>query len=265
MAQRSAELVRLGSYLRDLARREDIAIVVANQVADRFSGLSGTSIGTRASVSGSQSRSVGTTPVFPRNTQSSPLARRSHHGPDLNADVLLPSSSVPEPRPTPTQSAVDAVNIPSSAITVNSAARSTYTTRDPLSLDHQQRWFTGWGDDPFPPPSLARNMKTPSLGLIWTTQIATRIALIKRPVYGRPPILDEEGGGGGEPVLKRWKRWMKVVYAPHVRPSGVGVRDCVEFEILGAGIRGVEKGKRSTGSDSADEDEDEGHDTGRPV
>ena len=38
MAQRSSELVKLGQLLRDIAREMDIAVVVANQVADRFSG-----------------------------------------------------------------------------------------------------------------------------------------------------------------------------------------------------------------------------------
>jgi DNA repair protein RAD57 len=53
-----------------------------------------------------------------------------------------------------------------------------------LSLRHQQRFFTGWGDTqqpitptvyPFRPPTL----KTPALGLVWSTQIACRIALKK--------------------------------------------------------------------------------------
>ena len=38
MAQRSSELVRLGQLLRNIAREMDVAVVVANQVADRFSG-----------------------------------------------------------------------------------------------------------------------------------------------------------------------------------------------------------------------------------
>ncbi|PYH81484.1 hypothetical protein BO82DRAFT_354513 [Aspergillus uvarum CBS 121591] len=54
-----------------------------------------------------------------------------------------------------------------------------------LSLVHQQRFFTGWGDTPqslFPgyDPGLWRSTsKTPTLGLVWSTQIACRIALKK--------------------------------------------------------------------------------------
>jgi len=97
-----------------------------------------------------------------------------------------------------------------------------------MTFDHQQRWFTGWGDDP-----LAEDLKTPSLGLIWTTQIACRIALIKSPVY-------TEGETGEERVLKRWRRWVKVVFVPWTAPSGAGVEGAVEFHITGAGIKAID-------------------------
>jgi DNA repair protein RAD57 len=127
------------------------------------------------------------------------------------------------------------------------------STMDPMSLDHQQRWFTGWGDDPHPSHLAIKNMKTPSLGLIWTTQIACRIALIKRPVFG-PGILADEENERGEPVLRKWRRWMKVVFAPHVAPSGPGLEGAVEFEIKGEGMKSVmKKGKNS---DDDDEDND---------
>lgn len=103
-----------------------------------------------------------------------------------------------------------------------------------MSLDHQQRWFTGWGDD----PHAMQNMKTPSLGLVWTTQLACRIALIKKPVYGTVLVADEENETG-EAVLRRWRRWMKVVFAPHARASGPGLRDALEFEIGGDGLKAV--------------------------
>jgi DNA repair protein RAD57 len=113
-------------------------------------------------------------------------------------------------------------------------------TSDLLSLDHQQRWFTGWGDDRHPSPLALKNMKTPSLGLTWTTQIACRIALIKRPVYG-PGLMANEESEGGEPVLRKWRRWMKVVFAPHVGATGEGLDGAVEFEIRGDGLRAVRK------------------------
>lgn len=55
--------------------------------------------------------------------------------------------------------------------------------RSLLTLDHQQRFFTGWGAHP---SSSFLNLKTPSLGLVWANQIACRIALIKEPQYGAP-------------------------------------------------------------------------------
>ena len=200
MAQRSAELVKLGQLLRDLAREHNIAVVVANQVADRFSSHEG---GGHAS------------PLASRNqgTQnSSPLAQRSRGA--------LPSSSIPGPP--------SSVPIPTST--------PLGMTYDPMSLDHQQRFFTGWGDDPDPSALSSQSLKTPSLGLIWTTQIACRVALIKSPVYGEGEPGDEEEGGRREMALKGWRRWMKVVFAPHVAGSGMGAKGAVEFEIRGPGI-----------------------------
>jgi len=204
MAQRSSELVKLGQLLRDLARDENCAVVVANQVADRFS-------------------SGGASPVLNRATQSSPLARRSV-GNIPDSSIGGPISSLATTR----------------AENEDNAVLSFTSTLDPMSLDHQQRWFTGWGDDPHPSHLTIKNMKTPSLGLIWTTQIACRIALIKRPVYG-PGIVADEENERGEPVLRKWKRWMKVVFAPHVGPSGPGLEGAVEFEIKGEGMRAVKK------------------------
>jgi DNA repair protein RAD57 len=94
-------------------------------------------------------------------------------------------------------------------------------TPDPLTLDHQQRWFTGWGDQtPFTPGHTS--LKTPSLGLVWINQIAARVTLIK----------DSQG----ENLSRRRRRWMRVVFAPWTAStSGLGV----EFEITGAGIKAV--------------------------
>lgn len=214
MAQRSSELVKLGQLLRDLARDENCAVVVANQVADRFSG-------------------GGASPVMNRATQSSPLARRSGGN--------ISDSSMGGPMST--LAGVGAELDENITVFFKS-------TMDPMSLDHQQRWFTGWGDDPYPSHLTIKNMKTPSLGLIWTTQIACRIALIKRPVYG-PGIVADEENEGGEPVLRKWRRWMKVVFAPHVPPSGPGLEGAVEFEIKGEGMRAVKKKGKS------EDDEDE--------
>lgn len=218
MAQRSSELVKLGELLRNLAREHGVAIVVANQVADRFSGSD------RGSEKGGNS---------PFKTQSSPLALRIRGGTGPPSSTGTPTSSLPGPE-------------------IVAPFRG---TPDPMSLDHQQRWFTGWGDDPNPGRLARIGQKTPSLGLIWTTQIACRIALIKRPVYGRALIADEETERG-EPILKKWRRWMKVVFAPHMKPSGPGLEGAVEFEIKADGIGAVKKDSKNKRAKLDDEDED---------
>src|SRR5271155_2762184 len=77
---RSLELVKLGQLLRDLARTESIAIVVANQVADRFTG--------------SESRRFGNSELL-RQTQSSPLVYRG--GFTNTPTTHHPSSSIAAP------------------------------------------------------------------------------------------------------------------------------------------------------------------------
>lgn len=208
MAQRSSDLVKLGELLRGLARVYGIVVVVANQVADRFSGGS----------------DRGGSSLFKRATQSSPLARRS--GP--SGGGMMSSSSNAGP-----MSSLPGAELPIAEAPFRG-------TSDPMSLDHQQRWFTGWGDDPNPSRLAEMGQKTPSLGLIWTSQIACRIALIKRPVYGAGLIADQETERG-ELVLRKWRRWMKVVFAPHVKPSGPGLMGAVEFEIRADGICAVKE------------------------
>lgn len=203
MATRSAELVRLGALLRDLARRHNIAVVVANQVADRFSS------------SPLISRSMPFRSSIAHPPPESPLASRSMPPPPIMSSN--PSSSVPFSFPDE--------NPPSYAA---------------LQLDHQQRWITGWGDD----PRAYRALKNPSLGLVWSTQIACRIALFKRPVYGRPrrlaaPLDADDDADRSEATLKSWRRWMKVVFAPHVRASGQGVNDAAEFQITMEGLKAI--------------------------
>lgn len=207
MAARSTQLVRLGSLLRDLARRHGIAVVVANQVADRFAS------------SFNLPRPLATqrgTAIPPE----SPLGSRSDHMPPPPTLSSTPSSSMPFP---PSEDGPPAPPV--------------------LQLDHQQRWFTGWGDEPRP----SKSHKTPSLGLVWSTQIACRVALIKRPVYGRPrriaaPLDAEDDDQDNGPTLRSWRRWMKVVFAPHVAPAGQGVNDAPEFQVTMAGLKSKVKG-----------------------
>ncbi|KAH6900112.1 P-loop containing nucleoside triphosphate hydrolase protein [Thelonectria olida] len=211
MAARSAELVRLGALLRDLARRHNLAVVVANQVADRFSSSAFVS-------RNPPPRSSGAVP-------ESPLASRSMPPPSSTNFSGTPSSPVP------------------------------FALQDPdgpppppaLLLDHQQRWFTGWGDD----PHSSHSLKTPSLGLVWSTQIACRIALLKRPVYGRtrqaaPLDAEDDYSDLSAPTLKAWQRWMKVVFAPHAPASGQGLEDAVEYEVTMGGLKAVPKKRQKS-------------------
>ena len=182
LATRSAQLVRLGALLRSLSRHHNCAIVVANQVADRFAPVSTTS---RASAS-------------------------------VSAGIAFSSS-------------------PASTATSSAPAPSV------LILDHQQRFFTGWGAEPSAP---SHNLKTPSLGLVWANQISCRIALVKERDYGSAGTgegeVAVEGIGGAEWSSRRWRRWMRVVFAPWVKCTGEKEKG-IEFEIWNGGVRAVVK------------------------
>jgi DNA repair protein RAD57 len=93
--------------------------------------------------------------------------------------------------------------------------------QDPLALDHQQRWFTGWGDSA-PPPGTGE--KTPTLGLAWANQIAGRVALVCESP-------DEAAPGGFR------RRWMRVVFAKWAAQTG---GRGVEFRITSDGVEGVD-------------------------
>ncbi|KEY64596.1 hypothetical protein S7711_09609 [Stachybotrys chartarum IBT 7711] len=205
MAARTTELIRLGALLRDLARRHNLAVVVANQVADRFSSSS----------------------ITPRNPTSSAAAPGSMAPPTSMPIGSSPSAQQPGPDDSPLEP-------------------------EALLLDHQQRWFTGWGDDPHGMQAL----KTPSLGLVWSTQISCRVALYKRPVYGRtrraaPLAADEyDDADSREPTLRTWRRWMKIVFAPHAKASGQGLRGALEFEVTNGGLKMVKPAKTQNKSET---------------
>ncbi|KAI7553963.1 P-loop containing nucleoside triphosphate hydrolase protein [Hortaea werneckii] len=189
-AKRSQQVAQLGALLRDIARKYNIAVVVANQVADRFTSQDqAISLSQLASQPGTQRSRPGSPP------QST--ARRPIAPPPLSQQVPLPTTS---------------------------DHSSNLSTEDPLSLDHQQCFFTGWGDNPFTHQN--QNLKTPSLGLTWTNQLSTRIALLREPVYTQPKL-------GEEIVVSSWRRTMKLVFS----------NGCAEFErrfeITEGGIRAV--------------------------
>ncbi|KAF2016635.1 P-loop containing nucleoside triphosphate hydrolase protein [Aaosphaeria arxii CBS 175.79] len=193
MAKRGTQLVRLGALFRDLARTEGVAVVVANQVADRFFKDSGytSNAASRTTSTNSQGTTSGRASPMPGHFAAS----------QTGGDVTPMGAQV-------------------------------------LSLDHQQRWTTGWGEDRF---ALPHTLKTPSLGHVWTNQIACRIALIKQPVMAtRPPVLMMADGEAydneEENHIAKWRRWFKVVFAPWTPPTD---EKGIEYEILTSGLRHV--------------------------
>ncbi|KAL3467637.1 P-loop containing nucleoside triphosphate hydrolase protein [Aspergillus heterothallicus] len=186
LSTRSGELAKLGQMLRNLAANEDIAIVVANQVSDRFEGdvpIHFPRVASDRTPMSSPSQNA--RDLFDRDSgAASPLSRQrpSEAGNlELSQHALAVPQSTPyipssSPLP-PTQD--DPQPQPDGSYLVGNPVRN-----EILSLQHQQRFFTGWGDSPQPiipnvypfrPPTL----KTPTLGLVWSTQIACRIALKK--------------------------------------------------------------------------------------
>lgn len=181
LAKRSSQLVQLGALLRDIARKFNVAVVVANQVADRFTAVEQYGQAHLASQGTQRSRPV--SPAQPTSMRSTAMSENIEGSPSALAPIL--------------------------------------STDDPLALDHQQRFFTGWGDDVH-----ALNLKTPSLGLAWTTQLATRIALHKEPIYE-----DRVYETGEDRSIRGWTRTAKVVFSAWC-PEGRAV-----FEIWEGGIK----------------------------
>ncbi|KAI9870831.1 MAG: hypothetical protein M1830_003748, partial [Pleopsidium flavum] len=239
MAKRSAELVRLGQLLRTLARTHDLAVVVANQVADRFTQV------------------------------KAPSRPSSHHMPSSPAEIMPPPPPSSSTAPlSSSQPSLAADHNRTSTPSISAAAAAAAAT--PLTLDHQQRFFTGWGDLPLSTPHTNTlttinnnnnnhtNLKTPSLGLTWTNQLACRIALLKEPVYtdtstATNTTINKQNWptneSSGEKTLIRWRRWMKVVFAPWV--AGAEGQRGVEFEITGTGLRSLHPAMEDHGVEGA--------------
>ncbi|EGS23843.1 DNA repair protein (rad57)-like protein [Thermochaetoides thermophila DSM 1495] len=275
MGARTAELVRLGMLLRELALKYDMAVVVANQVADRFPG----EVFVPPPVPLSTAHRPAKHPRL-QKVDDSPLAPRSKlpapepDTPETPANipppssVPLPSSQLLPTTPTPNPAVKNSSTLPSSStsdLKDERVQRQQQHQPAVLLLDHQQRWFTGWGDTPSSLYSTTGPLlKTPSLGLVWTTQLGMRIALFRkpRPAYGyRTPASRIDGnathaaavvardgtmgiGDDYEAVVEKeetrrvllaskgsssgnsaWRRWMKVVFASHVAESGPGVEE----------------------------------------
>lgn len=174
LAKRAHQLAETGFLLRKLAINENVAIVVANQVSDRFEST-GSALSQQPFLSGldlSQDEDSGPSSPYPQS-QTEQVAGES----------LPPSSSV-------TQSS-QVVSSPYHATEHKNFDGSYQLSAEHspfLNLAHQERFFNGWGDGPNPDSG---SLKNPALGFSWSTQIACRIAL-KKEVSSISTTMDGE-------------------------------------------------------------------------
>ncbi|KIW93020.1 uncharacterized protein Z519_06869 [Cladophialophora bantiana CBS 173.52] len=172
LADRAFELAKLGHMLRRVAIENNIAVVVTNQVSDRFDDYK----------------------TLPQS--SSPAMTSSPALPSIHAPAVV------ERR------------------------------KEAQSLDHQQRFFTGWGDEKGK-TSMQEQLKTPALGLAWANQISARIVL---KMEGER----QEYAGGNTWKDKKKNRTFSVVFAPWASPT-----DCpIQYEIAMQGVVSVTDAER---------------------
>lgn len=183
LATRSAALIRLGNTLRKIANDHNVAVVVTNQVGDRFD----------------DARTLAD--KFRLSSQAPSSSAPSSQGQESKSTPPQPEmleSDFEEPIPPATQEP--------------SPPSSSQARREELmSLDFQQRFFTGWGDDSSKP---FEQLKTPALGLTWANQINARVVL----KMDHTNTHAASASGAIWTDTKR-RRFLKVVYAPWTGPS----------------------------------------------
>ncbi|KAK2764306.1 DNA repair protein xrcc3 [Arachnomyces sp. PD_36] len=181
MASRAGKLVNLGRILRDLAVKEGLAVVVANQVLDRFDDVSdGFHVDQFIHLPPNE-KSQSASSLVPDDTETVP--NRSQTSRVCSQSV---NPSTPQFPNEPQSSAPSATPV------------TTSPSPNLLSLSHQQRFFTGWGDRPpdgaLRTEDISGGLKTPALGLLWSSQIACRIVLKKHsPLIPTTPVVDATG------------------------------------------------------------------------
>lgn len=116
--------------------------------------------------------------------------------------------------------------------------------KETQSLDHQQRFFTGWGDER-PGKEVFEQLKTPALGLAWANQISARIVLkmvSERQVYS----------GGNIWRDKKKSRTFGVVFAPWAAPTNPPVRYGIESQGIVSITRNEDEALPAMGEEHAD-------------
>lgn len=190
LAARSAALMRLGKILRQLANEHDVAVVVTNQVADRFDDARTLADKFRlSSQAPSSSPAPSQAPIQPQDTMEAEIAEQEP-----------PEPTQMQPPPSTAQAHSDEI----------------------MSLDFQQRFFTGWGDDPSKP---FQQLKTPVLGLTWANQINARVVL----KMDHTSTHAASASGAIWTDTKR-RRSMNVVFAPWIGPSEVPLAYTLESQ-----------------------------------
>ncbi|OJD25736.1 hypothetical protein ACJ73_02893 [Blastomyces percursus] len=167
---RAWQLKKLGRFLRNLAAKQNIAIVVVNQVSDRIH---------MEDVLWADEPEPPTSSCLGECFSQQPSQPPSSHPEETFAD----DSEGPKSSPSH-QLGFNSSSIPSSMVEAEDDEFSlrVLDLATLLQVDYQRPFFTGWGD---PHASTLEAMhtnshsewKTPALGIVWTNQIACRIVL----------------------------------------------------------------------------------------
>lgn len=167
---RARELKILGHFLRHLAAKHDIVVIVANQVSDQF-GTHEDPMWTEAVDEVPEDGNED--PPLQQKCKPSPLSYGQVNG--------LQSFQTPRAGP-PLLPLARNDEVPSLALDLPNLDTM-------LALDYQKPFFTGWGDPYMCSIGCTQpDVKAPALGLVWTNQIACRIILrLSVPILGLPP------------------------------------------------------------------------------
>ena len=165
LATRSNELAKLGHMLRNLAVEEDIAIVVANQVSDRFDMPdipddpdTDEDPSTQSDMPSQTEEDVD----FPVAMSQPPMSQPPISQPSMSQPVNIDFESTQQP-PSDSQDPPSSSAIPSSQLYgyddedafQKSHCDTDLTLEQAMSVNLQERFFTGWGDDFSPHTSLS--------------------------------------------------------------------------------------------------------------
>jgi len=242
LGERAIALAKLGKTLRKIAHDNGVTIICTNQVADRFDDDR-----TRADkLRLISSQGQGSSQTVPKQASG----RATHTQQNANApNSMQPPTTHPQKQlPAATQAPGGSLQAPPSS----HQARK----EEIISLDFQQRFFTGWGDNGHNSPF--EQLKTPALGLTWANQIDARIALKISDTLVRDAA--KKGQGESESYLRslgKRRRHLKVVFAPWAAPT---MDNGVEYDLEMQGpvsVEAIGKSKsKSNDNENFDFDDD---------